>query len=146
MSDLEKVFLPLGVAILIAPRLGLGRAAYLAVRSLMTPMNGPMTAHRSQLELLRSKLRLGDWKKKYIAVTGPLGVGKTCLIKSATHRCAGVVKVEIMSGLSEDKVKAVVMRQVANTPFIHNLESHFRRVIFWHRMVTLGKSPVVTTV
>jgi hypothetical protein len=107
----------LGIAT-FAPKMGPGRAGFIALRSLVKPLGGSITARSSELEFLRTYLLEGDWGYSYIAVTGPKGVGKTCLIESATHRCVGVVNVNISAGLSDSQVKEEVMRQVTNSALL----------------------------
>jgi hypothetical protein len=141
---LSLIPISLGAFVFTGLRVGPGRAAVLALRSLCRPAPRPLSIRSKEVAILSGFLRSSHWEDEYIAVTGPKGVGKSCLINTATAHTAGVVHVTVAPGASDETVKGMVMRAVTHQPWtVQDPERTFRRVIFWHRVLTLGKSPVV---
>ena len=123
---------------------GPGRAAVLALSSWLRPLKGPHSARTNEVNFIKNKLARTSWDQEYLAVTGPKGVGKTCLIDTALTRTAGVVRVTVNPGTTPEIVELNVMRAVTSANRrTDDLAPSFRRVVFWHRVLTLGKSPIV---
>jgi hypothetical protein len=77
-------------------------------------------------------------------VTGDKGVGKTCLLNTVTSKTAGVIKVKAQPQHSEDIIIKNTLQRLTRIPFdfVPPFDSAIR-VIFWHRLFTLGRSPIV---
>ena len=126
------------------PRAVPGRAITLALTSLIRPPAHPVSARVKEVSCLRKQLSLGNWDQSYLAVTGPKGVGKSCLISTAVSRRVGVVSVSILAGESTTEVSDKVMRAVANLDFkVKDPWPSFQRVVLFHWLFTFGKFPVV---
>jgi hypothetical protein len=80
----------------------------------------------------------------YLVVTGDKGVGKTCLIDTVTSKTAGVIKLEAQPHHSEDTIIQNTLQELASPPFkFMNPLKAASGVIFWYRLFTLGRSPIV---
>jgi hypothetical protein len=85
-----------------------------------------------------------DFGQSYLVVTGDKGVGKTCLLNTVTSKTVGVIKVKAQPQHSEDTIIKNTLQELANPPFkFMNPLKSAPRVIFWHRLFTLGRSPIV---
>jgi hypothetical protein len=85
-----------------------------------------------------------DFGQSYLVVTGDKGVGKTCLLNTVTSKTTGVIKLKAQPGHSEDAIIKNTLQELANPPFkFMNPLKSAPRVIFWHRLFTLGRSPIV---
>lgn len=125
-------------------RAGPGRAAVLALNSLLKPRSAPLTVRAEELAWLGDWLKQGHWDDQFIAILGPKGVGKTCLLSTAVSHTAGVVEFKVHAGHSAEKIELDVMRAITNlSNTFQRPEASLRRVVFWHRLFTLGKSPIV---
>ena len=145
-----KEFLPLiaaGGTIVSAVglvRIGPGRAVWIALRSRFAFKPNPESLRFAEIKLLRSMIADKDTGQRYLVVTGEKGVGKTCLLNTVTSKTAGVIKLEAQPGHSQDTIIKNTLEELANIPFdfINPFDSA-KRVIFWHRLFTLGRSPIV---
>ncbi len=91
----------------LIPRLGPGRAAVLALASRLFLRASP--ASQRALDVHRLRVMLATARKdQYVVVAGPKGVGKTCLVETATQFACGVVAVRVPAGTPEDKILADV--------------------------------------
>ena len=146
-----KEFLPLitaGGAFVSAaglvPRIGLGRAFWIALRSRFAFKPVPESLRSAEIQLLKFSLAEKDFGQSYLVVTGETGVGKTCLISTATSKTPGVITVEAPPGLKQEDVVKMTLKSLTNMPF--NFIPPFssaKRVVFWHRILTFGRSPIV---
>ena len=146
-----KEFLPLittGGAIISAagliPRIGPGRAIWLALRSRYAFKPYPESLRLAEIKVLRRVIAEKNFGQSYVVVTGEKGVGKTCLLNSVTSKTAGVIKLEAQPRHSEDTIIKNTLQQLTKLPFdfIPPFESA-KRVIFWYRLFTFGRSPIV---
>jgi hypothetical protein len=146
-----KEFLPLITAggtivsaVGLVPRIGPGRAVWIALRSRFAFKPNPESLRFAEIELLRSMIARKDFGQSYLVVTGEKGVGKTCLLNTVTSKTAGVIKLEAQPGHSQDTIIKNTLQRLTRIPFdfIPPFDSA-KRVIFWHQVFTLGRSPMV---
>ena len=146
-----KEFLPLitagGMVVSAAglvPRIGPGRAVWIALRSRFAFKPNPESLRFAEIKLLRSMISDKDYGQSYLVVTGEKGVGKTCLLNSVTSKTAGVIKLEVQPGQSQNTIIEHTLRELANPPFkFMNPLKPAPRIIFWYRVFTFGRSPIV---
>ena len=146
-----KEFLPLITAggtvvsaVGLVPRIGPGRAVWIALRSRFAFKPNPESLRFAEIKLLRSMIADKDIGQSYLVVTGEKGVGKTCLLNTVTSKTAGVIKVNALPLHSEDTIIKNSLQELANPPFkFMNPIKSAPRVIFWYRLCTLGRSPIV---
>ena len=77
---------------------------------------------------------------------GPKGVGKTCLVESATERTPGVIRINVRAGMSSDEIIRKAMLEIANLkPFVNFMDplSNAKRVLFFHN-IFFSSRPIVT--
>ena len=103
-----KEFLPLITAggtivsaVGLVPRIGPGRAVWIALRSRFAFKPNPESLRFAEIKLLRSMIARKDFGQSYLVVTGEKGVGKTCLLNTVTSKTAGVIKLEAQPSDSE---------------------------------------------
>jgi hypothetical protein len=65
----------------LIPRIGPGRALWIALRSRFALKPNPESLRSSDIDLLRSMIANKDMGQSYVVVTGEKGVGKTCLMQ-----------------------------------------------------------------
>jgi hypothetical protein len=146
-----KEFLPLITAggtivsaVGLIPRIGPGRAVWIALRSRFAFKPNPESLRYDEIKLLRSMIADKDFGQSYLVVTGDKGVGKTCLLNTVTSKTAGVIKVIAQPQHNEDTIIKNTLQRLTRIPFdfVPPFDSA-KRVIFWYRLFTLGRSPVV---
>jgi hypothetical protein len=146
-----KEFLPLltaGSVVVSAagllPRIGPGRAVWIALRSRFAFKPVPESLRSAEIQLLRSSLAKKDFGQSYLVVTGEKGVGKTCLLNTVTSKTAGVITVGAQPGQSQNTIIKDTLLQLTNPPFkFMDPFQSARKVLFWYRLFTLGRSPIV---
>ncbi|KAI3641174.1 hypothetical protein MIR68_000780 [Amoeboaphelidium protococcarum] len=147
VEELLLLFTAGGVAVSAAglvSRIGPGRAVWLALRSRVAFKPNPQSIRREEIAILKSKLADKDFGQSYLVVTGEKGVGKTCLLNTATSKTAGVIRVKAQPQHSEDIIIKNALQELANPPFkFMNPLNSAPGVIFWYRIFTLGRSPIV---
>ena len=75
-------------------------------------------------------------KDQYVVVAGPKGVGKTCIVETATEKTFGVVSIDVQPGKSHDDIKANVFTAITRcNPRTVELSASARRVAWWHRFI-----------
>ena len=144
-----KDFLPLitvgGAAVItsagLVPRVGPGRAFWIALYSRFFYKPKQMSIRSAEIAELRRKISEKKFGQNYLVVTGEKGVGKTCLIETATSTIPGVIIVEAMPGNDADTIIKKSLQQLTRIEIWSPFNSA-RRVIFWHRCFT-GRSPVI---
>ena len=72
-------------------------------------------------------------KDHYIIVAGPKGVGKTCVVDTATEAMFGVVSVEVAPGKHYDAILANVFTAITRSNL--DLSASTKRVLRWHRLI-----------
>ena len=131
-------------AVGLVPRIGPGRAIWIALRSRFAFKPNPECLRSAEIKLLRRMIADKDFGQSYLVVTGDKGVGKTCLLNTVTSKTAGVIKLEAQPGQSQDTIIKNTLQRLTRIPFdfVPPFDSA-KRVIFWHRLFTLGRSPIV---
>ena len=77
-------------------------------------------------------------------ITGEKGVGKTCLVETATRNAAGVIDIEVNPGDNEKVIVESALRGVTNLQFsFFQPGPNARRVIFFYKLMTFGRTPIV---
>ena len=151
LFSLVKEFLPFittgGVVLSAAglvPRIGPGRAAWIALRSRFAFKAVPQSLRYTELKLLKRKLAKREFGQSYLVVTGEKGVGKSCMISTVTSKTVGVINVKVPAGETEKIIVKDTLKLLTDPPFkfMDPLKSA-PRVIFWFRLFTLGRSPII---
>lgn len=84
-------------------------------------------------------------KSQYIVVCGPKGVGKTCVVDTATARTYGVVNVRIAAGFDSNRIVTAALSAIARvhpSMLVPSVLPSARRVIFFHGLF-FGRPTVV---
>ena len=128
----------------LMPRIGPGRAVWIALRSRFAFKPNPESLRLAEIKLLRTMIAKKDIGQSYLVVTGEKGVGKTCLLNTVTSKTAGVIKLEAQPGHSEDTIITNALQRLTRIQFdfIPPFDSA-KRVIFYYRLFTLGRSPII---
>ena len=134
---------PPAVAFGLLPRLGPGRAAALALASRLFLRASPASQRAVEVQRLRVMLASAR-KDQYVVVAGPKGVGKTCVVETATQHTFGVVAVRVPAGTPEDKILADVFTALTRY-YIRslNLSGSARRVLWWHHLLFRTPATVI---
>jgi hypothetical protein len=128
----------------LIPRVGPGRAVWIALRSRFAFKPNPESLRLAEIKLLRSMIAKKDIGQSYLVVTGEKGVGKTCLLNTVTSKTAGVIKLEAQPSDSERTIIKNAIQELANPPFkFMNPLKSAPRVIMYYRLFTLGRSPII---
>ena len=139
-----KDFLPLftaGGAVVSAagllPRIGPGRAFWIALRTRFAFKPKPESLRHTEIKLLRRRIADKSLSQGYFVVTGEKGVGKTCLLQSVTSKTAGVISVKAQPTDNENTIIKNTLMQLTNPPFkfMDPLKTA-PNVIFWFRLFT----------
>jgi hypothetical protein len=149
--SIVKEFLPLltagGVAFSAAgliPRIGPGRAVWIALRSRFASKPVPESLRLAEINLLKRKIADKDFGQGYLVVTGEKGVGKSCLLSTVTCKTAGVITVEAQPKDDENTIIKNTLQRLTriNFDFIPPFYSA-KRVVFWYSLFTCGRSPII---
>ncbi|KAI9317830.1 hypothetical protein BDR26DRAFT_905324 [Obelidium mucronatum] len=126
------------------PRLGPLRAVWIASRSRFLQSQPIQSVRDKELQLLRKDIAEKNWGQKYIIVSGEKGVGKSCLIDTAVYKTCGIIRIKAQPGEKEKEIIENALRGLTGlrTAFWDPI-SNSRRVIFWYKLITLGKTPIV---
>jgi hypothetical protein len=145
-----KEFLPLiaaGGAVISAtglvPRVGPGRAAWIALRSRFGCKPNHESLRVDELKLLRSMIAepLGQG---FLVIAGEKGVGKTCFLRTVINKTPGVITIKALPSQNAHTIIKNVLRKLTGMPFdFFPPIGSVARVIFWHKIFTRGQSPVV---
>ena len=92
-------------AIGLFPLVGPGRAAQIALHSRFAFKPNRMSMRTSEIKMLRNAIAKKDFGQNYLVLMGVRGIGKTCLLQSATYKMPGVVNVV---ALPEDSAEAII--------------------------------------
>ena len=116
------------------PALGLGVRS-LALRSRFALSPSPLSQRTAAVDALRAKLA-SVAADQYVVVTGPKGVGKSCVVDTATRRTCGVVHVGVAAGTSQKDIVRDTLLSVANVQlgFVDPRPSVLR-VLRWYALV-----------
>jgi hypothetical protein len=131
----------------LVPRLGPGRAVALALSSLSLRPRFPFSKDVSQrvddVRTLRCMLSSAH-RDQYLVVSGPKGIGKTCLVKSALQYELGIVYVYVAPGTSHDKIKSDALTAITRY-YLRMMDQtgSARRVLWWHQFIFRAPVTVV---
>jgi hypothetical protein len=133
------------VPTLVGVRLGPGRALTLAFRSRFFGVSGlrrmPDSVRAGDVAVLRQLLStLAD--DAYIVVRGSKGVGKSCMVATATRSMPSVVAMTVAPGTSQEEivVKGLAAITRDSQRWIKPLPNA-ERVLFWHNLFV--KRPIL---
>ena len=128
----------------LVPRVGPARAIWIALRSSFAFKPIHESLRLPETKLLRTILADKDFGQSYLVITGEKGVGKSCLIKTVTSKTPGVIEVTARPVHSADTIIKNTLKRLARLPFDYVLPFESAKgVVFWHRLFTLGRSPIV---
>lgn len=134
--------------VLHVPRIGLGRAWTVGLRSIWNSLWLPKTSQRTALvSKVRDDIRHIE-AEQYIVVTGPKGVGKSLLVETAVRWRPGVVTVRVPAGAAEREITNEAFAKFANLPISPSSafsESSAIRVLKVHKLL-FGKATLVLQV
>ena len=117
----------------LAPRLGPGRAIALAVRSRFSAVGTRPSQRSSEVTHLRT-MTANAAADHYCIVVGPKGVGKTCIVDTATSHAWGVVRVDANAGAIKKEIVSDALLAVTRSRLCFFDQSpDARRVLWWHR-------------
>ena len=139
VASLAAIAAPSAAVLGLAPRLGPMRAIVLALSTRFRRAQD-VSQRTNELHNLRSMLSSVQ-KAQYVIVSGPKGVGKTCLVDTALQYTFGVVSVRVAAGTNEKKIVADTFKAItrSNISFLDHSASA-RRVLWWHHF--LFRQPV----
>ena len=135
LSQLATIFAVVAptyaVALGHAPRIGPARAIWLGLKSRFKALEFKSQREDTVKELRETMQTMAA--DKYIIVAGPKGVGKTCVVKTATNAMWGVIHVRISAGQNEKDINADVFTAIARS-FSRSVDNSgsASRVLFWH--------------
>jgi hypothetical protein len=100
-------------------------------------------SQRPEVRTLRAMLSTVH-RDQYVVVSGPKGVGVTCMVDTALQCTAGVVNVRVAAGTGEKKILADAFRAItrSNFSFLDHSASA-RRVLWWHHFFFRQPATVV---
>jgi len=117
-------------------RLGPARALALALRSRVFGVHTLKLRQQSQRATEVADLRklLGNLRAEtYIVVSGPKGVGKSCIVASATRSMNSVVSIRVEPGTVEKDIVNAGLRAInGDFSLFSNPLPSARRVLAWH--------------
>ena len=126
-------------------RLGPARALALALRSRVFGVHTLKLRQQSQRATEVADLRklLANLREEtYIVVSGPKGVGKSCIVASATRSMNSVVAIRVEPGTVEKDIVNAGLRAInGDFSLIANPLPSARRVLAWHNFFL--RSPVL---
>ena len=126
----------------IIPRAGPGRAAWIALRSRFAFKPDPESLRTEEVKALKAKLAIKNSGQNYLVITGEKGVGKSCLVETATSKTPGVINIEVAPGTNTDDIVMSALKALTKSNFFLPYGSA-KRVVFWHRLFTFGRSPII---
>jgi hypothetical protein len=149
--EFAKVVLPIVVpttALLslagLAPRVGPGRAIWIALRSRFAFKKLPESIRDVELKQIKKIISEKNFGQGYLVVTGDKGIGKSCLLSTSTNKTCGIINVEVQPRKTEDDIIRASLQSLVNMPFdfIPPYDSA-RRVIFWYYIFSFGNTPTI---
>ena len=116
----------------------------IALRSRFAFKPVPQSLRHAEIKEIKRILVKKDFPKSYLVVTGGTGVGKTCLIKTATSKTPGVINVLAWPGDSVETIIENTFQELVKLPYTFmDVHGSAKRVIFWYSLLTFGRSPIV---
>jgi len=118
----------------LVPRVGPGRAVLLGLSRIFR--RAETVSQRTEVEKVRTALSNCN-EDQYVVVAGPKGVGKTCIVETATEKTFGVVSVNVQPGKTLDNIQSDVFTAVTRcSPWTVELSgASARRVAWFHRFI-----------
>lgn len=117
------------------PRVGPGRAMALAASCRLLSAGTRVSQRDAEVTGLRRMTRSAG-QDQYCVVVGPKGVGKTCIVNTATTHAWGVVRVRIAAGTPHDSiVKSTLLAVTRSNLTSMNQEPDAMRVAWWHHLL-----------
>lgn len=123
------------------PRVGPLRAVVLAARSKLRGAH-PLSHRITDVQSLLSNMATLE-KGQYVVVTGAKGIGKSCVVETATRHTCGIVSLDVPAGARHETIIQRSLMEVTNIrlPFL-NIHPSARRVLFWYGLF-LRAPPIV---
>ena len=142
VASLAVIAAPSAAALGLAARFGPMRAIVLALSTRFRRAQD-VSQRANEVRTLRSMLSTVR-KDQYVVVSGPKGVGKTCLVDTALQYTVGVVSVYVAPGTPHDKIKSDAFKAItrSNISFLDHTASA-RRVLWWHHFFFRQPATVV---
>ena len=142
-ASIAAIAAPAAVGFGVMPRLGPGRAVVLALTSRFFLRADVASARVADVAALRAMLDTSR-RNQYVVVAGPKGVGKTCVVASATEATCGVVTVRVPAGTREKEILADVFTALTRY-YVRALDQSgsARRVLWWHAFLFRVPATVV---
>jgi hypothetical protein len=149
--DFIKIVLPIAVPTTaffsltgLIPRIGPGRAVWIALRSRFAPTKLPESIRDVELRQIRKSISEKNFGQGYLVITGDKGVGKSCLLSTSTNKTCGIINVKVEPGKSGDDIIRASLQSLVNLPFDFIPPHHSaRRVIFWYQTFSFGNTPTI---
>lgn len=130
VASLAAIAVPSAAALGLAPRVGPMRAIVLALSTRFSPAKS--VSQRNEVRTLRNMLSNAQ-RDQYVVVSGPKGVGKSCMVDTSLEYKVGVVTVRVPAGTSEKEIMADAFRAITRSNFISlDHSASARRVLWWH--------------
>ena len=131
VASLAAIAAPPAALAGLVPRLGPMRAIVLALSTRFRRAQD-VSQRTTELHSLRSMLSSVQ-KAQYVIVSGPKGVGKTCLVDTTLQYTFGVVSVRVAAGANEKEIMADTFKAIthSNISFLDH-SGGARRVLWWH--------------
>jgi len=125
-------------ALPFAPKIGLGRACMLGIRSKFTKPQ-KQSQRKSDIEIILRKYVNNKSLEadQYLVVQGQKGIGKTCVIRTALQRTFGVCFIgRVRPETQQDLITSQALTSITNISmnFINKKRSA-ERVIWWYQML-----------
>ena len=134
-ASIAAVAAPPAVVAGLVPRVGPGRAFVLGLSSRIFLRAKTVSQRTVEVEKMRTALSNAN-RDQYVVVAGPKGVGKTCIVETATERTFGVMSVRVPAATAEHTIMANVFTAVTRcNPRTVELSASARRVAWWHRFI-----------
>ena len=136
------VVAPSAAALGLAPRIGPLRAVVLGLSTRFRPTQC-VSQLTSEVHTLRGMLATAH-EDQYVVVSGPKGIGKTCMVDTALQCTPGVVSVHVAAGTSEKEIlaaafKAITRRSIKSADHSNSAQ----RVLWWHHFIFRQPATVV---
>jgi hypothetical protein len=128
----------------LVPRIGPGRAVWIAFRSRFAPNKLPESIRVVELRQIRKSISEKNFGQGYLVITGDKGVGKSCLLSTSTNKTCGIINVKVQPGKSGDDIIRASLQSLVNMPFDF-IPPHdsARRVVFWYQLFSFGNAPTI---
>jgi hypothetical protein len=142
-ASIAAIAAPAAVGFGVMPRLGPGRAVVLALSSRFFSRAAVASARVADVATLRAMIDASR-RGQYVVVAGPKGVGKTCVVESATEATCGVVTVRVPAGTREKEILSDVFTALTRY-YVRALDQSgsARRVLWWHALLFRVPATVV---